>query len=308
MQYIQIFMSDSDSSISSRRSRHRVPRSKSRKEDSPPSTLLRKLKSLFVPPDNSNMSESESTISVRRVEEVEALLLESRTTPASPDAIRSQLEVIIKSVKDGLLDWVNAHVAFTGFDAVEMRKRLSTKLKVGDIFLLIIVGLTRGNNVVRIAASMRNQQTRKAFELAVKSVKVQKNVSGDYSAVTLSRVVACFPDAVCQILHDHELPMAVDYESLVKIYNEYPRVSRHQVCASIIPENLDMADKARALTVIMVPYLMTSEVINSKNKAWKSMPNKQKAEDSEKYLLNSYGSKILTVSERKQLTELLLTE
>lgn len=219
-------------------------------------------------------------------------------TSTSIETISSTLIEFISRNGHSIGDWANHHVAFTGFNAVEMRRKVATTLNPAQVILLLIVGLVRGNNVTRITSSMRSADTKRKFQDAVRALKVRDRVQGDYTAVTLSRIIACFPEVVCRILHQAEVPMAVAIETLKKVYAEFPSCARHQACAGVIPATLSDSDVHKALDVIMVPFMMISELINSKNTNWRSQDNVTKAETSSSYLLNSYNSQVLSDSDR----------
>ncbi|APG79263.1 putative nucleoprotein [Hubei lepidoptera virus 1] len=202
-----------------------------------------------------------------------------------------------------LVDWVNCTIAFSGFDAVIMRKKILSKSSPRKIMICILVGLVRGNNVERISKTMKSPELAKDFLAIVKALNIKKNVGGDYSAITLSRMIACFPETVCMILNGQEIPMAIPMNELTRIHAEYPKVARHQVCASILPHTLSESDLNKAFDVILVPFLKISEVINGKVKDWSKMTPTARAETSSMYLHNSYNSKVLTLTDREELSK-----
>lgn len=212
----------------------------------------------------------------------------------------SAVSLFLDSCKGKLTDWINSTISFAGFDAAVMRGKVMKKASPQQIILLIAVDLVRGNNIERISKTMKDPGTAKKFNEAVKTLSVVKAVGGNFNAVTLSRLIACYPEVVCRILHDNTIPMAVSYEEVQVVHIEYPKIARHQVCASIISSDLSSEDLDRALDVIIVPYLMVSEVIYSRNKDWIKQSKKSRAETSSMYLHNSYNSKVLDVKARRE--------
>lgn len=251
-------------------------------------------------PDNKrsfNMTESELNVAsaTRVIDGLSSVKVTSRDV--------SELVRSIESMRGSLIDWISGNVAFAGFDALEMREKLTKNLNGKQIILGVIVGLVRGNNIERIKTSMRSSNARKDFLELITAAKLKARVGGDYKAVTLSRIIACFPEVVCEILHHHtNLPMAVDHIQLVSIHREYPAISRHQVAACIVPLSLGTSTLSKILDVFMVPYLMTSEQINQKNGDWKKKTKQTRAIESSTYLNNSYHSKVFNEEDRKQLS------
>lgn len=145
--------------------------------------------------------------------------------------INNLLKTFLHDNSANLLSWIEHNIAFSGFDALAMRRKLLTIGTLDKIILCLLVGLVRGNNITRISGSMRSPEVKKRFENAVKAFKVKVSVKGDYTAVTLSRMIACFPETVARILHAVPIPMALDYSDLTSVHQEYPKASRHQVCA-----------------------------------------------------------------------------
>lgn len=197
-----------------------------------------------------------------------------------------------------LVDWINSTIAYDGFNAVEMRKRILKLSKGSNLVWLIAIGMVRGNNVTRISKSMRSGTYKAMLGSCVKDLKIKDRVGGDADAVTLSRVIACFPEIATKLAFSDSIPMALDYSVLLSIHAEYPKVSRHQSCASILPSNLNLEDLQRAFSILLIPFIRTSDVINSKNKEWLRKSPLDKASTSMVYLHNSFMSKVVGEEDR----------
>lgn len=239
-----------------------------------------------------------SSTSLANVDALDAKLEEIRVKSVVASEVNQVLKDFISSTNTQLLDWINGSIAFSGFDAVAMRESLLKKLSYDQIFICIMIGLVRGNNVERIPKTIRSTEVKKKFELAITKAKIKPNVKGDYKAVTLSRVVACFPKRVVRILYAHAIPMAISVETLLEIHAEYPKVARHQVCACVVPDTLSIDEIDMALNVIMVPYMLVSEIINVKNIEWRGKTLSEKFVASEQYLVNSYNSRVVKAEDR----------
>lgn len=203
---------------------------------------------------------------------------------------------------NSLVDWINSNIAYDGFNAVKMRKRILRLSKGSNLVWLIAVGIVRGNNVTRISKCMKSGIYKSMLGSCVKDLKIKDRVGGDTDAITLSRIIACFPEIASKLAHSDSIPMALDYSVLVSIHTEYPRVSRHQSCASIIPSDLKVEDLRRVFSILLIPFIKTSDVINSKNKEWLRKSPLDKATTSMVYLHNSFTSKVVSEEERKLLS------
>lgn len=250
-------------------------------------------------PTESLIMDTDSNTSLMQSDQFEKEMSNLSQNVLSADKVSELLLFFIDKNKSSLNDWINQNVAFAGFNAVEMRKKIASKLNVEQVMMAIIIGLVRGNNVSRIQNTMRSVQAKRKFTDLVKIAKIQDRVKGDYACITLSRIIACFPEVVCRILFREEIPMAVSSEQIKKLYPEYPMSARHQACAGIIPQSLSDQEIAMAMDVIMVPFMMTSEVINTRNPEWKSKTPQMKAESSGVFLNNALSSQVLSESERK---------
>lgn len=285
------------SSVSSRKSRKAEKKAEKKKllssESSSHSIELRASASDFFSPVHSPIESAMG--SEEKMENLEKGL--SGLRDAGTSNIHKTIIEFLTTHKDTLEDWVNHTIAFAGFNAEIMRANVLKKAPLDAITLLCLVGLVRGNNIERIKTTMKSKEITKKFSNAVSTLKVKKSVSGDFDAVTLSRLIACFPDIVLNFLHTSKLPMAVDYSELLFIHQEFPLVARHQVCASILMAN-DPRQIHQCLDVIMVPYIKTSEVINGKNKEWLKKTKAERITESSRYLLNSYHSKLFSAKER----------
>ncbi|CAG9790713.1 unnamed protein product [Diatraea saccharalis] len=153
--------------------------------------------------------------------------LENLRTSNTTDVKKSILEFLSKH-KDTLNDWVNHTIAFAGFNAEVMRAYILRKSSLDRITPLCIIGLIRSNYIDRIKTTMKSKEFTKCFNEACSILKVKKSVTGDYEAITLSRMIAYFPDIVLNFLHIPDFTMAVEYSELQTIHPEYPKVARHQ--------------------------------------------------------------------------------
>ncbi|CAD0206245.1 unnamed protein product [Chrysodeixis includens] len=306
----------SDKSGSSRRSLERTGSRRERRKTKPKPRVEHLLPSdsegsvesqaslriIKVLDSSSSLKITKSTMSEINLKSVSDAFEALSTSTANRTEFNEAINHFLDSCKGKLNDWINSTISFAGFDAAIMRSRVMKKASPQQIVLLIAVGLVRGNNVDRISKTMTDSGTIKKFNEPVKVLSVVKAVGGNFNAITLSRLIACFPEVVCRILHDNQIPMAVTYDEIQFVHLEYPKIARHQVCASIISSDLNSEDLDRALDVIIVPYLMISEVINSRNKDWTKQSKKARAETSSMYLHNSYNSKLLDAKERRELS------
>lgn len=202
------------------------------------------------------------------------------------------------------LDWVNAEISYSGFDAVAMRKKVTLKIKTEEyLFILLSVAIIRGNNMTNILKSMKGADSKKILTECKASLKIVDRVGGDVGAVTLSRILACFPDVTPYILQSQNVPMVVPAETLRSISPHFPNVARHQTTAGLIPESVSAIDLIKVLNVYMVPYMLTSRIINQKNKEWAKLNLKTQFETNAKYLLNSLHSKVIPESRKVQLSD-----
>lgn len=210
------------------------------------------------------------------------------------------LNEFLDLTKGSYKDWVERSIQFAGFNAVEMKKNIVKKATIDIIIICVSIGLVRGNHIKRIMNTMKDRNTKQRFENAIKILKIKAKVAGDYEVVTLSRMIACFPDFVARILHENDIPMAVELSELRAIHGEYPQASRHQCVAAIIP-SCERQVLAMILDVLMVPYMMTSEIINSKTEGWMRKSTKSKISDSMSFILNAHNSRLLPAKERLDL-------
>lgn len=217
-----------------------------------------------------------------------------------PDKIKE----FMMNNKASFSDWVAGEIAYSGFDAIVMRKKVLSKIKSQeDMFIIIAIALVRGNNVTNILKSIKGADCKKILLNAKSSLKLVDRVGGDVSAVTLSRILACFPDITPYVLNDTNLSMVVPLETLQQIYKFFPECARHQTTAGIIPEETGYETMVQILDVYMVPYMLTSKIINTKNKEWAKLNLKTQFETNARYLMNSVQSKVLTNTRKKQLSE-----
>lgn len=244
-----------------------------------------------------------ASASAINIEAVESALNALPDETASDEKYKSLISDFLTSSSGKLVDWINNTIPFSGFDAVVMRKKILSKTTGRRIMLCILIGLIRGNNIDRINQTMKPTDMQKEFAQVARSLALKKNVAGDYSAITLSRMIACFPQTVCMILHNHEIPMAIPFTELQIVNSEYPSIARHQACAGILPHTLPEGDLNQAFDIILVPHLKVSEVINSKVKDWSKLSPHAKAETSSMDLHNSYNSKVLALGEREYLSK-----
>lgn len=217
------------------------------------------------------------------------------------------------------LDWVNAEISYSGFNAVAMRKKVALKIKTEEyLFILLSVAIIRGNNLTNILKSMKGADSKKIVTECKASLKIVDRVGGDVGAVTLSRILACFPDIITYqgsklklkakaitpyILQSQNVPMVVPIETLKSISPHFPCIARHQTIAGLIPDTVSATDLIKILNVFMVPYMLTSKIINQKNKEWAKLNLKTQFETNAKYLLNSLHSKVIPETKKVQLSE-----
>lgn len=223
--------------------------------------------------------------------------LHELTLSSDDKDILKKFNTIFEEVKLKILT-----TAYSGFDAVEMRTILKKKQKVQDLEVMITIGLVCGNNIAQIK-SIINKKYKNVLLSWENTYKLVSGDDGDIEAVTLSRVIACFPEVTALVLHKNKHPMVISHSSLRAIAAEYPMSARHGVVAGIIPESLKNTDMRDCLSVFMVSNLIIFERFNVDNEYWLSKCNNTRARISLGFLLNSYHTRVVSASKRVKIAK-----
>lgn len=204
------------------------------------------------------------------------------------------------------VDNVLRAIAYPQFDAVAMRKKICPVLvrarnlqALQNLYNLCLIGLRLGNNLEWISKAIKDE-FRSVFMMLKLKLKLVSRAAGNVDAVTLQRVISCFPEVAVAVLDTPRCVMAIPYETLTAIAEEFPLVARHQVCASIIDTTLPRDQLAKIMDVIMVPYMLMSNLVNRRNKDWNSKDDKTRFFDNFGYLRKSFESKVLSVPARRK--------
>lgn len=168
-----------------------------------------------------------------------------------------------------------------------------------DMVFLIILFLQRGTSVVdksKLGTMSQECRKRVAF-LKKKYCLIAKIDKADKStAITLSRIAACFPTVVCHIMHTTEIPRPVSAESMATIYPGFPKFLRNSCWFSIF---FDGAPYLGILKALLHYQVMEGTTINSKNAEYKAKPAEDKMEEAIKYGAAAFKSELVLVTDRR---------
>lgn len=170
-----------------------------------------------------------------------------------------------------------------------------------DMVFLIILFLQRGTSVVdktKIGTMSQEAKKRVAF-LKKKYGLIAKIEKADKStAITLSRVAACFPTVVCQIMYAAEIQRPVSAESMAGIYPGFPVFLRNSCWFSIFYEKGPYLGILKALLHYQI---MEGTTINTKNAEYRAKPLEEKMEEAIKYGAAAFKSELVLLDDRRAL-------
>lgn len=169
-----------------------------------------------------------------------------------------------------------------------------------DMAFLIVLFLQRGTSVIdhKKIGTMAQKTKKKVAVLKKKYGIIAKiaNAKKD-TAITLSRIAACFPLIACRAMAEGNIDRPVATESMAKEFRNFPKFLRNSCFFSLFYEGGKMTGIVMAL---LAYQFAEGEVINQKNADYKKKNKDEKMEDVIKYAHATYKSGVVSIPDRKK--------
>jgi len=163
-------------------------------------------------------------------EEANAIAIQKQQLVPLPDKISAETRIaalnrlIDELSEEDILSAVKLF-EYTGFDPIEMRKKVAKEGTASAIFFCLATVSQRGTN----ASKMKNKTTPegvKKFEQAVKDLSIDTTAKGSNigpDVVTLGRLAACFPEVTARIFKKYGNSNKFGYSGDLAHYLMFPQ-------------------------------------------------------------------------------------
>lgn len=169
-----------------------------------------------------------------------------------------------------------------------------------DMVFLIVLFLQRGTSVIdpKKIGTMAQDTKKKVAMLKKKYGIIAKiaNAQKD-TAITLSRIAACFPLITCRIMADAPVDRPVATESMQRVYPDYPKMLRNSCFFAIFYPGGKMTGIIKAL---LHHQHAEGMIINQKNADYKKKTSEERMEEVIKYANATFRSEVVSLEERKK--------